>query len=494
MTADVGNRVRPLRLSLMGLAVACLLSGCVKLGLETARTTLDPAGAATPELFAQFEGDPPVVTVADWETRRAPLLRAAFERELYGPVPHELKAHARSRRVVDPHYAGDTAVLEEIDIAVGDGADAPSFRLALALPKTAKAGQPAPLLLTENFCGNPTTAAAPGLSAPRAAGVCTNKGFRARLVRFIFGAYAAEEPGAQIVGHGYAYATLFASELVGDNPIDAPEDLKRFAKLTAPGREPQGAIAVWAAAFSWSLDVLDADPRIDPNRTAVYGHSRHGKAALIATAFDPRIEALIAHQSGKGGATLTRSYAGESVKEITDAYPHWFSPRFASYGDRETRAPIDQHQLLALVAPRPVLLGNGWNDVWSDPTGSFRAAQGASPAWRLYGAEGLVQAGMRDKRPMGQGPAGDISFYLRTGAHGQRKQDWATFLDWLDRRLKPGVAHPLPAQPAVADVTPAATAPQSHDAKQTKPAQAAAEPSPPTSKTATNGAAPSRTT
>jgi hypothetical protein len=187
-------------------------------------------------------------------------------------------------------------------------------------------------------------------------------------------------------------------------------------------------IAVWAAAYGWSLDVLEADPRIDAKRTAVWGHSRQGKAALLAAAFDPRIEAVIPLQAGKGGATLTRAYAGETVKQITKDYPHWFAPAYAAYSDREKDAPVDQHQLIALVAPRPVMLGNGWKDVWSDPNGSFRAALGADPVYELMGKRGLAQTGLKDKKELGE-----IEFFIRSGGHGVRVKDWDEMLAFLDR-------------------------------------------------------------
>jgi hypothetical protein len=116
------------------------------------------------------------------------------------------------------------------------------------------------------------------------------------------------------------------------------------------------------------------------------------------------------------------------VKQITASYPHWFAPGYAGYADNEAASPVDQHQLIALVAPRPVLLGNGWKDVWSDPNGSFRAAQGADPVYKLMGAKGLTQLGMQDEKTKGE-----IDFFIRSGGHGVRVTDWDYMLGWLDR-------------------------------------------------------------
>jgi hypothetical protein len=416
------------RKQLAGSAAAFLLviAGCTPLGLNTASADLVHQDAATPAVLAAFAGDPPIASAADWADRRLPLLRKAFEDEIYGPVPTELRAVEVGRRVVDGAYAGGAGQLEEIEVRIGDGQDAPTFLIALALPKGAAPAGKVPLLVNENFCGNAGTMGSAALSG----GGCMNEGFEASVIRLIFGKYIIEGPNADILKRGYAYATLYAGPFAADSVEAAPRQLERLGQMLPEGRAPKGVVAVWAAAYGWALDVLEDDPRIDMNKTAIWGHSRQGKAALLAAAFDPRIEAGLVMQAGKGGATLTRSYAGETVKQITQSYPHWFAPAYAQYSDREGDMPIDQHQLIAMAAPRPLLLGNGWKDVWSDPNGSFRAALGADPAYELMGKKGLAQAGMKDERARGE-----IDFFIRSGGHGVRAADWDYMLDWLDRQF-----------------------------------------------------------
>jgi hypothetical protein len=399
------------------------LAACTPLGLNTASANLTLQEAASPDVLGQFEGDPAVLTAQDWTQRRAPILRKALEDHVYGPAPFELKAVELARRVVDTNYEGE-GMLEEIDVRIGEGPDAPTFRIALALPKDASAGHPVPLLINENFCGNAGTMASTALSD----GGCMNEGFEASLIRLIFGKYIIEGPNALILDRGYAYATLSARPFAADDAAVANAQLEQLGRLLPEGRKPEGVIAVWAAAYGWALDVLEKDPRIDAKRTAIWGHSRQGKAALLAAAFDSRVDAAMVMQAGKGGSTLTRSYAGETVKQITRSYPHWFAPAYAAYSDNEASSPIDQHQLIALAAPRPVLLGNGWKDVWSDPNGSFRAALGADPVYKLMGAKGLTQSGMQD-----EDTKGEIDFFIRSGGHGVRVDDWDYMLDWLDR-------------------------------------------------------------
>jgi hypothetical protein len=410
------------------LAALCLgLAACTPLGLNTASSNLISEETASPGVLDAFRGDPAVITAQDWAERRAPILRKAFEDHVYGPVPTELKAVELSRRVVDADYLGE-AVLEEIDVRIGEASDAPTFRIALALPKEAVAGRSIPLLVNQNFCGNAGTMASTALSD----GGCMNEGFEASLIRLIFGKHIIEGPNALVLERGYAYATLSARPFAADDAAVAKGQLEQLGRMLPAGRAPEGVIAVWAAAYGWALDVLEKDPRIDARRTAIWGHSRQGKAALLAAAFDQRVEAVLVMQAGKGGATLTRAYAGETVKQLTRSYPHWFAPAYAAYSDNEAASPVDQHQLIALVAPRPVLLGNGWKDVWSDPNGSFRAAQGADPVYKLMGVTGLTQSGMRDAKAKGE-----IDFFIRSGGHGVRVVDWDYMLDWLDRWFGP---------------------------------------------------------
>lgn len=253
------------------------------------------------------------------------------------------------------------------------------------------------------------------------------------VIRGIFGKYVEGPPIEQVLAHGYAYATVYSSEIAADNSEKAQIGIDQVAAETTPENTPVGVLSVWAAGFGWVIDVLEEDNRLDAERTIGWGHSRQGKAVLWAAAHDDRLEAVIAHQSGTGGATLSRSLNGESVKKITAEYPHWFNETFASYADREDAIPLDQHFLIALAAPRPVFLGNSWNDVWSDPNGAFRAAQGADEAYRLLGAKGLVQTGLNDTDIT----SGKLAFQISKGRHGIRQEDWDDFLEFLDAHFLP---------------------------------------------------------
>ena len=178
---------------------------------------------------------------------------------------------------------------------------------------------------------------------------------------------------------------------------------------------------------SQPIDLLEKDARIDTTRIGIWGHSRHGKSALVAAAWDDRIGLVMAHQSGFGGSALSRSKTGERIDRVAQTYPHWFTPAFQDFAKAPGTLPLDQHQLLALLAPRPVFLGNGRRDVWSDPNSTYRAAQAADRVYKFYGSEGLAQTGLRDFNP-----AADLSFHMRAGAHGTTPEDVAALFAFLD--------------------------------------------------------------
>jgi hypothetical protein len=411
-----------------------MVTGCAPAALR--RVADDPgAPAASPPILAALENDPPVETAQDWTERRAPILREAAQASVYGRMPAPSEARVLSRTAVALPELTAFATVEQWDVAVTPGPDPMHFHLVLVTPKDAPG--PLPLLVMENFCGN--RAAFEGRPEPVAAPMtpvlysCTHA-VTDPIVHWVFGTHINGPPWETVMQAGYAVALFYPGDAIADDAAMAGAALARLTPPDAAAEERTGAIAAWAWLFSRALDVLGAVPRIDAARTAIWGHSRHGKSALLAAAFDARVEAVIAHQSGRGGASLSRSNAGESVAEITEAFPHWFGPRYATYAGREAELPFEQHQLLALIAPRPVLLGNGGNDAWSDPQAAFRAVQGADPVYRLFCADAFAQQTLREAPRMGK-----LVYFMREGRHGVTREDWRMFLSFLDAHLKPGV-------------------------------------------------------
>jgi len=419
-------------------AAALLLAataGCAKATLAWA--DLEAKGpAATPPALAPFESDGAVASVSDWRERREPILREALQREVYGFFPDAGSTKVLDHKVVNAGAFNGKGVLEEYRLAVTVEFNGVSVESAGADPQTgfimdvvypAHAAGPSPVIMMETFCPRWNTMPDTGVAgAPDE--IDTGGG----IMYYIFGRYICTPPVETILDAGYAIATIFPSEFVPDDAKKGLTELKRLSPGYKDDNTRWGAIAAWAFSFSRMVDVLEQDPRIDKEGIITWGHSRYGKSALLAAAFDDRIDGVIAHQSGTGGASLNRKKKGESVKSITGTYPHWFDANYAGYGGHEEDMSVDQHHLLALIAPRPVLLGNARRDVWSDPNGAFRSALGADPVYELYGAKGLSQERLDDWRP-----AADIAFWIRPGTHGVVKEDWPAFLEFLDAHFKP---------------------------------------------------------
>ncbi len=361
--------------------------------------------SAEPPLLGAFADDAPVADAAGWPRRRE-LLLEALAQHVYGPAPSERAAHVVSRTTIPPAEAGGVERVEQWDVDV-EGAG--RFKLVLVLPPQQQ--DATPVIIMQNFCGN--RAAFPGRPAAIAAPLryypipCRNGAFDP-LHRAVFGRWMLGPPFERISARGYAIAMFYGGDIIPDH---APDARPALDALAGPDT---GALSAWAWMHARVVDVLSTDPRLDARRMIAWGQSRYGKIALLAAARDERIAAIVAIQSGRAGDALTSHRTGESVASIMSVYPHWLSPRFAEYAARDP--PVDQHQLLALLAPRPILLGWARRDSWSDPAGALIALQSARPAFDLLGA-----------------PAPE--HYLREGGHGIEDADWEATLEFLDRRL-----------------------------------------------------------
>lgn len=415
-------------ISLIGTAL--LLSSCAPLTL--AWTALKPQGPmAAPAVLESFADQGVVLSAEAWERSRAPALREAFQKYVYGRMPDAHELAVLERRVLDENAFGDRARLYEYklqaDVSFGGKTEQTRpFKMNLLAPK-GKAD--APVILMQTFCPRWNTIPHPAIPRPEEARDC-GEGALSGVMTYVFGRYIATPPIEAILDRGYAIASVFPGEFVPDNSERGLAVLDEMA-AGEDGDERWGAIGAWAWGYSLMVDALERDPDVTASSYVTYGHSRYGKSALVAAAYDDRIGAVISHQSGTGGASLNRRKKGETVESITKNYPHWFAPRYAEYAGRENEMPIDQHQLLALIAPRPVLLGNARRDVWSDPNGAFRAAMGADPVYRLYGNVGLEQSRLDEWRP-----DASLAFWLRPGTHGVVKEDWPAFLEFLDAHHK----------------------------------------------------------
>lgn len=382
-----------------------------------------PAVTNLPDPLVSLDGKR-VTTPDQWLERRRPELKALFQHYMYGALPPK---PAKLQFVVereDPRYFGGKATKKEVYISAET---LPRMHLLVITPN-ARTG-PAPVFLGMNFCGNHAVVNDPGIPLTTAwvydsCKGCTNN----QATDASRGADVDKWCIEQSIDRGYAVATFYSGDLVPDRP-----DLIAAAR-TQLGTRDGGAIAVWASGYHRAVDYLVTDPTLDPRRIAAFGHSRNGKTALLAAAFDERIALVIPHQAGCGGTAPNRTHnpKAETVKRINTVFPHWFNAAFKQFNDEPARLPFDQHALIALVAPRPVLLSNATLDQWADPAGQFDLLRAADPTYRLLGVEGL----RTDKMP-GEGTLVDsrLGFYIRPGPHSTTPDDWKVFLDFADRHF-----------------------------------------------------------
>jgi len=372
-----------------------------------------------------------VADARTWIEKRRPELLRLFETHVYGRTPAGGPKARFQVTKVDAAALGGRATRKEVAIAFGDGPTAPRIDLLVYLPSAARA--PVPVFVALNFQGNHAVRPDPGITlstrwmAPSSPGVEANRATEASR-----GADAKRWPLETIVERGYGVATAYYGDIFPDRPDGAGDSV--LTLFPAPrGPDAWGAIGAWAWGLSRALDYLETDHAVDAKRVALLGHSRLGKAALWAGAQDPRFALVISNESGCGGAALSKRIYGETVEAITKRFPHWFCANFARYGGREPELPVDQHELLALVAPRPLYVASAVEDRWADPKGEFLAALGADPVYRLLGTGGLPAREMPGvDRPV----HGTIGYHVRSGVHDVTEFDWRQYLAFADRHLR----------------------------------------------------------
>lgn len=243
-------------------------------------------------------------------------------------------------------------------------------------------------------------------------------------------------PVEKIVERGYAAAAFYTSDVDPDIDDGFKNGVHGIFDRSDEARPPDawGTIAAWAWGAGLVMDCLEAETALDHQRVAIAGHSRGGKTALWCGACDERFALVISNSSGCTGAALARHKQGETVKKINTGFPHWFCDNYKKYNDREDELPVDQHQLLAMIAPRRMYVSSAADDWWADPQGEFFSCIQAEPVYRLFGLPGLGS----DTMPVtGQSfHNGYIGYHLRDGGHDLTLYDWQCYLDYTDKHWK----------------------------------------------------------
>ncbi len=379
-----------------------------------------------------------VTDPADWQQRRGEIL-GLFQEHVYGVAPDPVPVHATVVSTNNDAVDGK-AIRREIDLTLEN--EGKSLTLSLLLYTPAGATQPVPCFLGLNFHGNHTLETDPSIRLPNTwvrsqpGGITEDH----RATDAGRGTRSKSWPVDLIVDQGYALATVYYGDIDPDFDDGFENGIHGLFQHWAKSIELNqrwGSIAGWAYGLSRVLDYLQTDPLVDGQRVAVVGHSRLGKTALWAGATDPRFKLVISNNSGSGGAALSRRVFGETVGRINTSFPHWFNQQFKRYNKQEGDLPVDQHQLIALIAPRAVYVASATEDRWADPRGEFLACVHADPVYRLLGTNGLGGAVPPNELPPPDRPIaqGTIGYHLRTGPHALTQFDWLQYLRFAQDRL-----------------------------------------------------------
>lgn len=378
----------------------------------------------------------PVTTKKAWEQIRRPELVKNFEEHVQGRTPSKKIPLRFTTTSVDRAALNGMATRKQIRVHFSDD-NRHYTDILIYLPNNT--GKPTPVFVGLNFSGNQVVHTDPGIALTQR---WVTYGKPPEYIDHVAtdasrGTQSDDWPVEKILAAGYGLATLYYGDLQPDSAGSVNSGIAPLfysAGQTKPADNEWGAIGVWAWGLSRAMDYLETDKDIDAKRVALIGHSRLGKAALWAGAQDKRFALVISNDSGEGGAAITRRKYGETIAVMNKAFPHWFSTNFKKFNDRENDLPVDFHELIALIAPRPVYVASASEDQWADPTGEYLGAYYASPVYALYGLKGLTTPDAPGiNRPVGEG---SIGYHLREGGHALTVYDWEQYIRFADRFLK----------------------------------------------------------
>lgn len=418
-------------LALAGLGVNAQAPGAAAAKPPSIPANYDEAQVGTytlPDPLRLANGKP-VRDSATWYRQRRPEIVGLFETNMHGRSPG--RPADLTFDVFDkgtPVFDGK-AIRKQVSVRFSAAKAHPAMDVLIYTPAAAR--KPVPLLLCLNFAANSSMVDDPGIKRGEVWDRDRKRVPAPTETRF---------PKLKIddfLARGFGVAAIYYGDVEPDFPGGIPFGVRGLflkAGQTTPADDEWGAIAAWAWGLSRAMDYLETDPSVDATRVALFGVSRLGKTVLWAGANDTRFAAVIASCSGEGGAALSRRNYGETVKHLNTNFGYQFAGNYRKFGDRIDQLPVDAHMLLALIAPRPLLLGTGSEDKWSDPKGEFLAAVAAEPVYRLLGKEGLATETMPEP---GQGILHTLGYRMHAGGHGTTPDDWPFYLRFLETHLHP---------------------------------------------------------
>lgn len=408
------------------------LSLCLSAAAQSIPVNYDESKAGTytlPDPLVLQNGQP-VRDAATWRTKRRPEILRLFETNVYGQSPGRPAGLTFELFDLDKKALGGAAIRKQVAVYFSGKKTGPRMDILLYLP--AAATKPVPIFLCLNFSGNHKILPDAAIKLPAVwDGRQKTKHAATEESRGTSSAFQVEK----ILARGYGLATVYYQDIEPDFEGGIEYGVRPLffkAGQTAPAADQWGAIGAWAWGMSRAMDYIETDKDVDARRVIAMGHSRLGKTTLWAGAQDTRFAMVIAAGSGEGGASLSRRNYGETVKHLNTSFPRWTCDNYKKFSDHVDQLPVDQHMLLALVAPRPLYLACAEDDRWADPRGEFLAAAAAAPVYQLLGKPGL---GTAEMPPLHQPVMQTIGYHIRAGKHEVTAYDWDQFLTFADKLL-----------------------------------------------------------
>ena len=368
-----------------------------------------------PRLLVTAEGKR-VTTPEEWRNVRRPQILSLFGNLVYGCVPEPespIKTVFKVRKT-DPKFMGGKATRKDVQIRISNDKGAVEMLVLVFVPN--KASKPVPAFMKHSFNN---TKSRDFDSHPN----------KSRLRN--------GWPLGEFFDRGYGFVAVYQQDLVGHNEVEFLRGIHRlFYKKgqSFPQANEWGVLSAVAWGAMRAMDYLETDSDVDHNRVAIMGHSKMGKATLWTAAQDERFALAISAQSGCAGAALWRRRSGETLEKMVTRFPYWLCRNAWKFVSREEDLPVDQHMLLACIAPRPVYVHSGVEDTWADGRGEYLSAYHASEVYRLLGKKGLSS---ESSPPVGKAIIeSDVGYHIRKGGHSIEMYDWQRFLDFADYHLK----------------------------------------------------------
>jgi hypothetical protein len=369
-----------------------------------------------PPLLVSSEGKP-ITTPVEWLRVRRPQIMSLFGNLVYGTVPAPLSPIKTTCEVVktDRKFMNGRATRKDVRIQFENAKGKAEMLILVFVPNDAV--KPVPLFLMNTFDNT------------------HGDGFDANPDRP--GYFRSGLPIGELFRRGYGFVAVYQADLVGHNEVGFQNGIhKLFYRdgQSFPKADVWGVISAIAWGASRAMDYVETDKDLDASRVAVLGHSKCGKATLWAAAQDQRFALAISAESGCAGAALWRRKSGETLEKMVTRFPYWLCRNAWKFVNNEDDLPVDQHMLLACIAPRPVYVMSGAEDHWADPRGEYLSAYQASEVYRLLGRKGL---GSEASPPVGEPIIkSDFGYHIRPGGHSIELFDWQRFLDFSDEHLK----------------------------------------------------------